>query len=285
MWECDIRESYLLILKDSPLRVCPQMGGIRNALDEYHGPPGFYTEGCKMSFTIEENHKPEAASTAGRSGESAEQSVVVAAEYKLNAETMAYSLSAWGGFGKVAAVDSLKDLLNLIRTQRPKLVLMSERLVTQGLREVLSELAVRLGETRIAVFADELTDRQLDLVVSNRVTAILSRREPIRALTEHLGRALTGAKLVSPLLSDRIQIARNGDFHCAASVHLKRLTDRQWDVLLRIAEGRRVSEVAHDLDISSKAVESHKYRIMKTVGATDRVELCRWAIREGLITP
>ena len=53
--------------------------------------------------------------------------------------------------------------------------------------------------------------------------------------------------------------------------------------LLRIAQGRRVSEVADELEISSKAVESHKYRIMKTVGATDRVGLCRWAIREGLI--
>jgi DNA-binding NarL/FixJ family response regulator len=56
-------------------------------------------------------------------------------------------------------------------------------------------------------------------------------------------------------------------------------------VLLRIAEGRRVAEVAADLHISEKAVESHKYRIMKAIGASDRVDLCRWAIREGFIQP
>jgi DNA-binding NarL/FixJ family response regulator len=52
---------------------------------------------------------------------------------------------------------------------------------------------------------------------------------------------------------------------------------------LRIAAGRRVSEVAEALQISEKAVESHKYRIMRVVGAADRLDLCRWAIREGLI--
>jgi DNA-binding NarL/FixJ family response regulator len=64
---------------------------------------------------------------------------------------------------------------------------------------------------------------------------------------------------------------------------MEKLTDRQWDVLLRIAEGRRVAEVAQALSISEKAVESHKHRIMRVVGAADRVDLCRWAIREGLI--
>ena len=57
----------------------------------------------------------------------------------------------------------------------------------------------------------------------------------------------------------------------------------QANAVLNIAEGRRVSEVAETLSISQKAVESHKYRIMRVIGATDRVDLCRWAIREGLI--
>ena len=63
---------------------------------------------------------------------------------------------------------------------------------------------------------------------------------------------------LSPLLSERLELSKNGEFQCVASVHLTKLTDRQWDVLLRIAEGRRVSEVARDLEISPKAVESHK---------------------------
>ena len=238
-----------------------------------------------MLLTTDENALSDVATTPVRESDVSGQKLVLAAVHKLNAESIAWCLSAYGSFRDVEAVGSVEELLSSIRTQRPKLILIGERIVAQGLREILSELAVRMGETRVAVFADDLTDRQLDLVANNRVTAILSRKEPIRALNEHLVRAVAGTRVLSPALVDRVQLTRTGDFSCSSSVHLKRLTDRQWDVLLRIAEGRRVSEVATDLHISAKAVESHKYRIMKTVGATDRVELCRWAIREGLIDP
>ena len=209
--------------------------------------------------------------------------LVLAESSQLNAESVAWCLSAYGSFRDIETVTTCTELGQLIRSQRPALVLVSERVAAEGIREVFAELAVRMGETRIAVFADDLTDRQLDLLVHNRVSAMLSRRDSMRNLNEQLLRIVAGEQTLSPMLHDRIQLTAGGEFRCLASVHLKKLTDRQWDVLLRIAEGRRVSEVASDLDISPKAVESHKYRIMKTLGASDRVDLCRWAIREGLI--
>ncbi|MEQ9409637.1 MAG: response regulator transcription factor [Fuerstiella sp.] len=209
--------------------------------------------------------------------------LVIAQSTRLNAEAIAWCLSAYGVFRDVQSVCSAADVHLAIKSQRPGLVLLGERIVTEGAREILSELAVRMGETRIAVFGDDLTDRQLDLIVNNRITGLLSRQESMRNLNEQLLRIMGGTPTLSPQLTDRVELLKNGKFQCRASSHLKRLTDRQWDVLLRIAEGRRVSEVASDLHISAKAVESHKYRIMKTIGATDRVGLCRWAIREGLI--
>ena len=209
--------------------------------------------------------------------------IVLATAYRMGAESIAWCLAGYGSFRDVQSVDSVKELLEAIRTQQPRVVVLGEKLVTEGFRDVLSELAVKMGETRVAVFADSLTDRQLDLVANNRIAGLLSRKDNIGTLNEQLVRITSGTNVLSPFLADRVELARNGEFRCVASIHLRKLTDRQWDVLLRIAQGRRVSEVADELEISSKAVESHKYRIMKTVGATDRVGLCRWAIREGLI--
>ncbi|GAB5442536.1 MAG: response regulator transcription factor [Fuerstiella sp.] len=202
---------------------------------------------------------------------------------KLNAEAITWCLSAYGSFKDIEFVTSVDEVRTAIRSQRPALVLLGERIMTDGTRELLSELAVKMGETKIAVFADLLTDRQLDLIVNNRVSGLLSRKADMRQLNDSLLQILGGSNVLSPQLADRIELTAAGRFQCKASSHLKKLTDRQWDVLLRIAEGRRVSEVADDLSISAKAVESHKYRIMKTIGASDRVGLCRWAIREGLI--
>ncbi len=63
------------------------------------------------------------------------------------------------------------------------------------------------------------------------------------------------------------------------------LTERQIDVLTRIARGDSVKEIARDMHLSHKAVDSHKYRIMQKLRVHDRVQITRLAIREGLLTP
>ena len=208
---------------------------------------------------------------------------VIADSNRVNAESIAWCLKAYGGFRNVTAVSTAAELLQAIRSQRPQVVLICEKLIVKSLRDVFSELAVRLGETRVAVFGDGLTDRQLDLIVNNRVTGILSREDTMKKISDQLSQVSGGRPVLSEHLASRVHVSRDGNFLCSASTQMQKLTDRQWDVLLKIAEGRRVSEVAEALSISEKAVESHKYRIMRAVGATDRVDLCRWAIREGLI--
>ena len=208
---------------------------------------------------------------------------VIADNSRVNAESIAWCLKAYGGFRNVTAVSSSSELLQMIRSQRPQVVLVGERLIVAGLRDIFSDLAVRLGETKIAVFADSLTDRQLDLIANNKVTGMLSRADAVKKISEQLSQIAAGTAVLSEHLNARLQLLRDGQFRCIASAQMQKLTDRQWDVLLSIAEGRRVSEVAEALSISEKAVESHKYRIMRAIGATDRVDLCRWAIREGLI--
>lgn len=208
---------------------------------------------------------------------------VIADSTRLNAESIAWCLMSYGGFRSVTPATTCSELISAVRSLRPALIVLSERVVVKCFREVFAELAVKLGEVRIAVFADELTDRQLDLVTNNRIAGLLSRRESMRRLSEQLSQIAAGQSIVSDYLSNRIEHLGGGQFRCTSCAHMEKLTERQWDVLLRIAEGRRVSEVAEALQISEKAVESHKYRIMRVVGAADRLDLCRWAIREGLI--
>lgn len=222
------------------------------------------------------------SSHGNRPGEG-QPELVVADSCRVNAESIAWCLNAYGAFRSVPSVAAPAELMPLVRSQRPRVILTGERLLLDVMRELFQELAVRLGETRVVSFADAFTDRQLDLVVNNRISGLLSRHDAIRATSERLVEAAGGKPVLSESLSDRVRLSRDGEFECCSSARLRKLTDRQWDVLLRIAEGRRVAEVAAALDLTEKAVESHKYRIMKAIGASDRVDLTRWAIREGLI--
>jgi DNA-binding NarL/FixJ family response regulator len=62
-----------------------------------------------------------------------------------------------------------------------------------------------------------------------------------------------------------------------------KLTNVQREVMLHLAKGLSVSEVAVCLGRSPKSVDSHKYRLMRTLGVHDRLELARLALREELV--
>jgi len=63
---------------------------------------------------------------------------------------------------------------------------------------------------------------------------------------------------------------------------LQMLTAREQEVLRLLADGKRVKEIAHLLNISSKTVESHRQNIMDKLEIHSTIELTRYALREGL---
>lgn len=63
------------------------------------------------------------------------------------------------------------------------------------------------------------------------------------------------------------------------------LTPRETEIVKLIAEGRDSQNIADLLVISPKTVERHRANILEKLGMHDRVDLTRYAIREGLIEP
>ncbi len=65
----------------------------------------------------------------------------------------------------------------------------------------------------------------------------------------------------------------------------KLLTNREQQILRMIGRGMSRNEIAKVLFRSSKTVDAHQQSIMKKLKIHDRVDLVRYAIREGLVEP
>jgi DNA-binding NarL/FixJ family response regulator len=61
------------------------------------------------------------------------------------------------------------------------------------------------------------------------------------------------------------------------------LTTRQRDVLRLVAEGRRMKEVAANLEISTRTAETIKYDLMRTLNLHSTADLVRYAIQHRLV--
>ena len=63
----------------------------------------------------------------------------------------------------------------------------------------------------------------------------------------------------------------------------ERLTDRQRQVLQLLAEGKVMKEVGFILNLTTRTVSFHKYRIMKALGVTSSAELIRYAVKNDIV--
>jgi DNA-binding NarL/FixJ family response regulator len=65
---------------------------------------------------------------------------------------------------------------------------------------------------------------------------------------------------------------------------LEQLTPRQREILQLIAEGKNTKDIASDLDVSVKTIESHRLQLMERLNIHDIPGLVRYAIRSGLVS-
>ena len=63
----------------------------------------------------------------------------------------------------------------------------------------------------------------------------------------------------------------------------ERLTEHQREVLQLLAEGKVMKEVGSILNMSTRTVAFHKYRIMEVLGARSNAELVRYAMRSHMV--
>jgi len=94
--------------------------------------------------------------------------------------------------------------------------------------------------------------------------------------------ALKGRKYVAPTIAGELmEDYREG--LPPRDVHIK-LSGRQREVLQLLAEGKLAKEVAGILNISTRTVEFHKYKMMEQLGIKSSAELIQFAIKHRIVS-
>jgi two-component system invasion response regulator UvrY len=89
-----------------------------------------------------------------------------------------------------------------------------------------------------------------------------------------------GGKYVSPSLAD--EMLYNPFPATTRPVH-EVLSDREYQVLCLIASGKRVTDIAEELQVSVKTVSTYRVRILEKSGMKTNAELTRYAIQEKVV--
>ena len=116
--------------------------------------------------------------------------------------------------------------------------------------------------------------------------AIVSPDEASEHLSDAVRAVLEGRRYVSPRLAvDALSSLFSGppEPTSTGNSNFDSLTKREREVFHQLIDGRTNKEIAFDLGLSPKTVETYRGRIREKIGTCDPIELSRHAVRSGLI--
>jgi len=138
--------------------------------------------------------------------------------------------------------------------------------------------------TRVIFLSAFVHDSYVDQALEVEASGYLTKSEPPEAIVEAIRRVHRGRSSFSHAVLDRIvidpagvRLANGRRSRCGL------LTEREREVLGYVAMGLPQKQIARLTGISVKTVQHHVMHLMDKLEIHDRVELARFAIREGLV--
>ncbi len=177
----------------------------------------------------------------------------------------------------VGEADDTDRAVAVITATRPRVVLLDVHLPGGGGVEVLARTAAALPDVRFLALS--VSDAAEDVIAVIRagargyVTKSISGAE----LADAVRRVAEGDAFFSPRLAGFVLDAFSSGGAAARDEELDRLTPREREVLRFIARGYAYKEVARELVISIKTVETHVSSVLRKLQLSNRRELTRWA--------
>jgi DNA-binding NarL/FixJ family response regulator len=191
----------------------------------------------------------------------------------------------------VGDAGSVEDAVPLILAQRPDVVLLDVHMPEGGGRAVVE--AVLAEQPSVRFLALSVSDAAEDVIGIIRAGARGYVTKSISAdeLAAAVERVQSGDAVFSPRLAGFVLDAfaggadAGGVAAAAAGLdpELDLLSPREREVLRYIARGYAYKEVAHELTISVKTVETHVSAVLRKLQLSSRYELTRWATDRRLV--
>ena len=182
-------------------------------------------------------------------------------------------------FDVIGTVSDATQLIEAARRLRPDVVITDVSMPGASGIEALRTLVADGIAARVIVLtmhADaELATEAMRAGASGFLVKHAAGEELVTAIQD----VLQGRIYLTPVVTREV-FARMSDPAATAAV---RLTPRQREVLQLIAAGRRMKEIAGLLNLSTRTVETHKYKMMHVLGLQSTAELVRYAIQHRLI--
>jgi DNA-binding NarL/FixJ family response regulator len=171
--------------------------------------------------------------------------------------------------------------LQLVEKHNPDIVIMDISMPGTNGIDAAQKIRDRNPKTKIIALSMHTDRRIVADMLRAGASGYLLKDCAGEELTLAIKTVMAGKTYLSPSVSRMIA----DDFVQGASTERSAraiLTERELEVLQRLAEGKSTKEIAFELGVSVKTVETHRARLSEKLGISSIAELTKYALREGI---
>jgi DNA-binding NarL/FixJ family response regulator len=207
--------------------------------------------------------------------------VVIADDHGIVRSGIRLLLERQGDLEVVAeAADGIEARDTVVR-ERPDLAILDVKMPGLTGLQATREIKAHVPETNVLILSMHDDERYLFEALKAGASGYVLKSQADTDLLD----AIRSVQRGEPFLSPGAQQALIRDLLERGEPAGSDLTPREEEIVKLVAEANTTKEIAELLHLSEKTVENHRANAMRKLGMRDRVELVRYAIRQGLVEP
>ncbi|PLX40656.1 MAG: DNA-binding response regulator [Deltaproteobacteria bacterium] len=207
--------------------------------------------------------------------------VLLAEDHSLVRAGLCRLVDESGHIEVVAEAEDGKQALDLIRKVSPDVAVIDISMPAMDGFELLAAISSEFPSLPVIVLTMHEEPQYVVRAISSGAKGYITKRSAPEQLVEAIGKVYGGGLFLTSFAAEALAINAAGGGKLDSP--LEELSNREIQVLRRLAMGQMNREIAEALSISIKTVDTYRQRILKKLGLRNNAELSRFAIKQGLV--
>ena len=177
-------------------------------------------------------------------------------------------------------VEESEQVLQYLREQPCDVLILDLMIPGRGGLDILREVRRQFPGLPILILSMYAEEQFAIRSIKAGANGYLSKTNAGPEVIKAIRRVLSGKKYVSPGLAE--MLANSLDHDADRPPH-EALSDREFQVMCKIASGMTVSQIAAEVALSVKTISTYRARVLEKMNMATNAELTRYAIQNGLV--
>jgi len=206
--------------------------------------------------------------------------ILICDDHKIVRDGLRQILQQLHGVSSISEAGSGDELLDVLKTDDFNIVLLDISLPDRNGLEILQSVKAKWPATNVLMLSmhpqEQYAKRALALGASGYLTKDTASEELLIAVQ----RVSEGGKYISQSLAENLAFSFSKD---EKKQDHEILSSREFEIMIKLANGKSLQEIANELFISNKTVSTYRSRIMEKMEFHKNTELTRYCMEKNLI--